>query len=112
MAALFARARSWAALIAVLALPTASALSPPPADAARHSGIEVRRGAPDAQVRFRTTRPGEAFLDMSVAARRVSWAEPGHESAVVSLFVDGDYTTDVVISSNRPTPREFALGSL
>ena len=111
MAGPFARARSWAALLAVLALPSASALSPPPADAAPHSGIQVRRGL-DAQVKFRTTRPGEAFLDMSVAARRVSWAEPGHESAVVSLFVDGHYATDVVISSNRPTPRELALGSL
>jgi len=49
---------------------------------------------------------------VSVAARRVSWAERGHESAVVSLFVDGHYATDVVISSDRPTPRELALGFL
>ena len=112
MAGPFARARSWAALLAVLALPSASALAPPSADAAPHSRIQVRRGGPDAQVKFRTIRPGEAFLDMTVAARRVSWAEPGHESAVVSLFVDGHYATDVVISSNRPTPREFALGFL
>src|SRR4051794_13819816 len=81
----FARARSWAALLAVLALPGASAPAPPPVDAAphagRHAGIQVRRGGPDAQVKFRTTRPGEAFLDLSVAARRVSWAEPGRESA-------------------------------
>jgi len=107
-----ALARSWAALLAVLVLPGAAALSPPPAAAAPHSGVQVRRGGPDAEISFRTTRPGEAFLDLSVAARRVSWAEQGHESAVVSLFVDGHYATDVVISSNRPTPREVALGSL
>ena len=112
MAGLFTRARSWAAVLVVLALPSVSVLAPPSADAAPHSGIQVRRGGPDAQVKFRTIRPGEAFLDMTVAARRVSWAEPGHESAVVSLFVDGHYATDVVISSNRPTPREFALGFL
>jgi hypothetical protein len=108
----FGRARSWAVLLAVLALPVAAAVSPPPADAARHPGIQVRRGGPDAQVQFRTTRDGEAFLDMSVAARKVAWGEPGHESAVVSLFVDGHYATDVVITSNQPTSREFALGSL
>src|SRR3954449_89840 len=112
MAGLFARARSRAALLAVLALPSVPALSPPPADAAPHHGIQVRRGGPDAEVRFRTARPGEAFLDLSVAARRVSWGEPGHESAVVSLFVDGHNATDVVIGSKRPTPRELALGSL
>jgi hypothetical protein len=108
----FPRARSWAALLAVLALPSVSVLSPPPAEAAQHSGIHVRRGGPDAQVQFRTARAGEAFLDMSVAARGVAWGEPGHESAVVSLFVDGHYATDVVINSHQPTPREFALGSL
>jgi hypothetical protein len=112
MTRLFARARSRVALLAVLALPVAAAMSPPSAGAAPHSGIQVRRGGPDAQVTFRTSRGGEAFLDLSVAARRVSWAERGRESAVVSLFVDGHYATDVVISSNRPTPREFALGSL
>jgi hypothetical protein len=116
LAAPFGRARSWAALLAVLALPSVSVLSPPPAAEAashpRHSGLQVRRGGPDAQVELRTRRPGEAFLDVSVAARRVSWGEKGHESAVVSLFVDGHYATDVVISSNRPTPRVLALGSL
>ena len=112
MARSFSRARSWAALFAVLALPGAPVLSPPAAEAAAHPGIQVRRGGPDARVEFRTHRSGEALLDLSVAARKVSWAEPGHESAVVSLYVDGDYATDVVISSNRPTPREFALGSL
>ena len=97
---------------AFLVVPIAAGLSPRRRTRSAALRIQVRRGGPDAQVKFRTTRPGEAFLDMSVAARRVSWAEPGHESAVVSLFVDGHYATDVVISSNRPTPREFALGSL
>jgi hypothetical protein len=114
---LLARARSTAAMIAVLALPSASVLVPPPAQAAPHSSIKVRgihvhRGGPDAQVKFRTKRPGEAFLDLTVAARKVSWGTRKHESAVVSLFVDDHYATDVVIGSDRPTPREFALGSL
>ncbi|HEX5086806.1 MAG TPA: hypothetical protein VFV89_03295 [Nocardioides sp.] len=91
-------------------------MSSSPADAAPHAGkvrgIHVQRGGPDRQVTFRTARFGEAFLDLSVAARKVSWGKPGHESAVVSLFVDGHYATDVVITSNQPTTREFALGSL
>ena len=111
-------ARSWVALLTVLALalPGAWALSPAPADAAPHSaerkGIQVHRGGPDREVRFRTTRAGEAFIDLSVSARKVSWGTPRHESAVLSLFVDDHYATDVVITSNRPTAREFALGSL
>ena len=84
MADLFARARSWAALLAVLALPSAAALSPPPADAAPHSGIQVRRGGPDAQFKFRTTRPGEAFLDVTSPRAGSPGPSARHESAVVS----------------------------
>lgn len=118
MAGHLARARSWAVLLTALAVLTVLAsaavvaLSPAPAEASPHSGVHVRRGGPDARVPFRTARAGEAFLDLSVAARRVSWAEPGHESAVVSLFVDGHYASDVVIGSTRPTPRQLALGAL
>src|ERR1700754_3127833 len=112
MAATFARACTWAALLAVVGVLCGPAVPPPPAGAAAHSGIQVSRGAPDAQVTFRTTRAGEAFLDLTVSARGVSGAEPRHESAVVSLYVDDHYATDVVIGSSLPTPREFALGSL
>jgi len=96
----------------LLVLPLAAGLSSSPAHAASAPSVQVHRGGPDAKVTFQTTKPGEQFLDATVAARGVSWADRGNESAVVSLFVDEHYTTDVVIASDQPTSRELALGSL
>ena len=105
--------RSRATIAAVfLTVPIAAGLAPSPADAASAVSAQVHRGGPDAKVKFRTNQPGEAFLEVEVAARGVSWGERGNESAVVSLSVDGHYVTDVVITSDEPTPRELALGLL
>ena len=80
--------------------------------ASRITSVTVHRGGPDRTVTFHRARPGEVFLDLTVSARGVSWAQRGNESAVVSAFVDGHYATDVVITSSVRVSREFALGSL
>ena len=106
MAHFFALARPRAAVAALfIVVPLAAVLAPSPADAGSAGSVQVHRGGPDAKVKFRTTRPGEAFLDVQVAARGVSWAERGNESAVVSLFADGHYVTDVGQPSRRPPCR-------
>ncbi|WP_084151851.1 hypothetical protein [Nocardioides halotolerans] len=100
---------------AVAVAPASAPSSAPPsakAEAAKRSGIQVRRGGRDAEVRFRTTKPGEAFLGLRVSARKVAWGKPKHEAAVLSVFVDDHYATDLVVHSDRPTRRELALGSL
>ena len=74
--------------------------------------VAVRRGGSDARITFHRSRAGQAFVDATVSARGVSWAEPGNESAVVSVFIDGRYATDIVITSAGPVRREFALGAL
>ena len=78
-----------------------------------HSGaVKVHRGGPDRTVTFHRGRKGEAFLSATVSARGVSWAQRKNESAVVSVYVDGHYATDIVIMSSSPANREFALGKL
>ncbi len=94
---------------ATSAAPRASAA---PADRVHTWSVRVHRGGPNATVIFHRSRVGEAFVVATVSARGVSWAEPKNESAVVSVFVDGHYATDIVITSSGPVRREFALGSL
>lgn len=78
-----------------------------------HSGaVKVHRGGPDRTVTFHRGRKGEAFLSATVSARGVSWAQRKNESAVVSVYVDGHYATDIVIMSSSPANREFALGKV
>ena len=74
--------------------------------------MRVHSGGPDKTIRFHRGRPGEVFLDVTVSARGVSWADRGNASAVVSAFVDGHYATDIVVTSATPVTREFALGHL
>lgn len=74
--------------------------------------VRVHRGGSDTTLVFHRTRAGEAYLDATVSARGVSWAERGNESAVVSAYVDGHYVTDIVVTSSGRVAREFALGAL
>ena len=62
--------------------------------------MRVHRGGPDATISFHRSQVGEVFLDATVSARGVSWAERKNESAVVSAYVDGHYATDIVITSS------------
>jgi hypothetical protein len=91
---------------------TAPASAGRPARAAHVTFVKVHRGGTDAVVGFHRLRAGQAFLNVTVSARGVSWAEPDNESAVVSAYVDGHYATDIVIMSSGPVSRQFALGWL
>lgn len=73
--------------------------------------IVVNRGQSSATP-FRTAADGEVLLDVTTAAPGVSWGSPGSESAVVSLFVDNTYATDIVIPASFPIRRSLALGRL
>jgi hypothetical protein len=106
-----------AATAAVTAAVTAAATVAPAsaeraASAAHTWSVTVHRGGRDAKITFHRRHAGEVLLDVTVAARGVSWSERKNESAVVSAYVDGHYATDVVITSSRPVTRQFALGRL
>jgi hypothetical protein len=101
--------------LATTALGTSAAASPAErvaAAAAPHASVTVRRGGPDRTVTFHRAHAGEAFLDVVVSARGISWARHTNDSAVVSAYVDGRYATDIVITSAGPVRRRFALGLL
>lgn len=112
-------AAATAALTALCAMaPAHAAGSAPPQDrtsgspALQHRTVTVHRGGPAGTVRFTTRRTGEALLALGSSAPGISWQTAGSESAVVSLSVDGRYTTDIVIPSDEPITRSFALGYL
>ncbi|OAA24220.1 hypothetical protein UG55_103167 [Frankia sp. EI5c] len=85
-------------------------------------GSDEKTAAPPAEVvldraaettfPFEVEADGEVVLDVTTEAPGVSWGTVGSESAVVSLFVDGTYTTDLVIPASFPIRRNLALGSL
>ena len=100
------------AVAATLSAVLAPASARPTASAAHVTSVSLHRGGPDATIGFNRGRTGEAFLDVTVSAPGVSWADAGNESAVVSAYVDGHYATDIVITSSAPVDREFALGHL
>ncbi|MCM3922550.1 hypothetical protein ND748_12885 [Frankia sp. AiPs1] len=77
----------------------------PPAEVVLNRGQET-------SIPFRTGAEGEVLLGVTTAAPGVSWGSPGSESAVVSLFVDNTYATDVVIPTSFPIKRSLALGHL
>ena len=66
----------------------------------------------DARVPFKVARAGEVLVDLRAAAPGTDWATPGAESAVVSISVDGEYATDLVVSGSAPLARQLALGRL
>ncbi len=74
--------------------------------------IGVGRGQRPLIVPVFVARGGEAVLDLVADAPGVSWAARGRESAVVSVRVDGRYVTDLVVTSDRRTPRSLALAQL
>jgi hypothetical protein len=100
----------------VAAVSTTSAVAPASAGravpATHVTAVKVHRGGPDATIAFHRASAGEAFLNVTVSARGVSWADRGNTSAVVSAYVDDRYATDIVITSASPVGRQFALGNL
>ncbi|WP_018502150.1 hypothetical protein [Parafrankia discariae] len=72
----------------------------------------VLERAAETTVPFSVDNAGEVVLDVTTSAPGASWGTVGSESAVVSVFVDGTYTTDVVIPASFPTRHGLALGAL
>ncbi|WP_203741517.1 hypothetical protein [Actinoplanes cyaneus] len=81
-----------------------------PATAHPAGTIQVRNHKPDVRVPFVSRHAGEAVLDLRAAAPGTDWATRGAESAVVSIFVDGRYAADLVVSGAQPLARQLALG--
>ncbi|HZC71387.1 MAG TPA: hypothetical protein VE442_11895 [Jatrophihabitans sp.] len=78
------------------------------------SGDGVRilhRGAPDIVLPFKSSG-GEVELALTSSAPGVDWARPGDESAVVSLYADWKYATDLVIPFATPIRRALVLARL
>jgi hypothetical protein len=86
----------------VAVLPAASASTPVSTNPIDHAHSRT--------VTFHADRAGEALVSVTAAAPGVSWGTKGHESAVLSLYVDGRYATDDVVPASFPITREFALG--
>jgi len=101
-----------AGVVVTTLVPPALAAHAERAAARGSTAVEVHRGGPDRTVTFHRGHRGEVFWNVTVAARGVSWADRGNESAVVSAYVDGHYATDVVVMSSKPVRRQFALGQL
>jgi hypothetical protein len=105
------------AAAAALALPAAAHAAPTAGTDKGGTGtgghtVTLRRGGHDRTVPFLARRTGEATVSLDSSAPGVSWAAKGSESAVVSAYVDGRYVTDIVIPSDRPIERSFALGRI
>jgi hypothetical protein len=96
----------------LLALTCAAGVVSVPATASASVGTTVVGQGHDRTITFRTSHAGEALVDVTAAAPGASWAVPGHESAVLSLYVDGRYATDDVVPAAFPITRSFALGHL
>jgi len=96
--------------VATVTMPAGSAADPGDAAAAR--GVVVSRGHPDVRLPVVVPHGGEAVLDVDASAPGTDWAEPGAESAVVSVSVDGRYATDLVVSGAQSLHRQLALGRL
>ncbi len=72
----------------------------------------VERDGRDVVVPVLLRRSGETLLDLRAAAPGTDWAVKGQESAVVSVYVDGHYATDVVVTGAAPQDQQVALGQL
>jgi len=96
-----------------LAVATAVIAGAAPAQARPLRGTAVvQRGERPVTISFTTAGAGEAVAELTLSAGGVDWGRPGAESAVVSVWVDGTYASDVVIFSEKPTVRRLALGHL
>lgn len=76
------------------------------------SSFAVHRDGQSVRVPVRAATSGEALLDLTVAAPGTDWAVRGKESAVLSVYVDRRYETDVVVTGDAPVAQQVALGHL
>jgi len=89
-----------------------SAAAAPAPDHGNGRSVVVHRGGHDATVPFTARRGGEVELDVSASAPDADWSRKGDESAVVSVYADGKYATDIVIPFAQPIVRHLVLGTL
>jgi hypothetical protein len=102
-----------AAAVATLAGLAAPAMAETKPDDTTHAWqIQVRRDHPDVRVPVVVKESGEALIDLNTAAPGTDWAMKGDESAVVSIYVDNRYATDLVVSGGQTLHRQLALGRL
>lgn len=104
------RLLSAGAVAAMLTL-TAAACGGDEEEATGPVNVTVTRDGGEVTVPF-SSAGGEVVLDLKAASPEASWDTVGRESAVVSLFVDDSYATDLVIPASFPIERSLALGSL
>jgi hypothetical protein len=74
------------------------------------AGVTISRGQ-ETSVPF-SSSGGEVILTMKTASPEASWGTMGSESAVLSLFVDDRYASDVVIPASFAISRSLDLGNL
>lgn len=96
----------------VAAAPTATPVTSVSQASVPRPSFVVRRNRPDARVPVRSDTTGEAVLSLRASAPGTDWAVEGRESAVVSIYVDDRYATDVVVTGDAPLDQQVALGKL
>jgi hypothetical protein len=60
----------------------------------------------------RTLPAGEGELTVTAGAAGVDWSVRGHESAVLSVDLDGRHVADLVVLTALPATRQILLGSV
>src|SRR5206468_4382898 len=61
--------------------------------------------------RFRVESEAEVLMDLRASAPQTSWAEPGSEAAVATVFVDGQYNQDIFLfAGGRAFAYQVLLG--
>jgi hypothetical protein len=77
------------------------------------SNAKLTAASPAVSFKLNMAATGDARVDLSAAGPGTNWAKKGAESAVMSVYVDGKYQSDVVLSGGaQQTPYAVSLGQL
>ena len=99
-------------VVSLLLMTSATSCSGSSSGNAPSTNLTVSKGGSAQAESFTASAAGEALLSVTASAPGVSWQQPGAESAVASLSLDGRYVSDLVVPSADPIPRSLALGSV
>lgn len=84
-----------------------------PAGIPELAGLNLGINKPLTSFGVRMDAAGEARLDLQAAGPGTDWGKKGAESAVLSVYVDGQYQQDVVLwGGSKTTPYALSLGNL
>ena len=76
-------------------------------------GLKLTANVAMASFGLHLDQAGEARLDLTAAGPGTNWGAKGRESAVMSVYVDGKYSQDVVLwGGDRPNQYGLTLGNL